>query len=1085
MFVRSLLILFSTGLSGSLLAQSVTQNYVLSRTFQTRQTTDVSGNQFTGKPRDAATQVIYYDGLGKPIQQVNAFQGGQYQDIIINTEYDALNRPYRSYLPIGVLGNKGNLSTATSSYYNSASVCAPTTASYTQTAYEPTPLSRVASQTPPGSSGNVSQAYGINDQNNGDYQVKLYSITSATAVSTSGAYPAGTLTYTQTTDEIGNVTLEFRDRYERVVLKRVKKDAGTRFDTYYLYNDLKQLQFVLQPEFQTTADLALFAFSYQYDARGRMTSKKVPGAGTMSLYYNNQDLLTQTTDAKNQSLYYKYDNQNRQVGVCKGDCGPVDGNGFPQNGLSLMLYDNFSPNQSYPPMGGIYPPASRTGSFAGTDLPWTLTDDFVDVSQAEGGIGQASRTGLLTASWTRLLTSDVNLGSWLQTLYYYDNKGRLIQTYRQLAGLGTGAYERVSYKRDFAGRVVTEKTTQFANLVTYVVRKDLSYDQVGRLLTETLTVTENGATKKSSVPVLIQSYNEIGQLNQKQLNQQAQKLNYKYTPRGWLCSVQTGLGQPFSLGLTYQNNGNISSLDWGTKTYSGGMDLLYDGANRLTSATGKPTGSFAGYSESIGSYDGNGNIKALSRSFAGTSTNQLSYAYTGNQLTQVEDASANTDPAKGFVGTASHSANEMGYDANGNLNKDLNRGLADGGLSYNVLNLPAQVSTSTGVASYTYDGGGQKRQRVDPTGTTLYEGAFEYKADGTLLRIALEEGQMLRDPVTGVYTVQYYLRDHLGNVRQVLNEDQSVAQQTEYYAFGLSISRQMGANKYLYNGKEHQPVTGWLDYGARMYEPALGRWMVVDPLAEVSRRWSPFAYVYNNPMNFTDPDGMLAEGHYEGAAAQEAFRQEQQDQQGRNGPGKGKKAMISGNSISSANMPGVGFRKFDNGTYQKFRTSNGIGNDDADAITETALGFTPAGTYLDFYTLVTGKEFSTDNDVSWGWRLGGLFPLVSEIKKAGKIWTSTKRFSSVQNAYEHWSKHKADFPQFNNAAEYVQGTFQFLTSPPRGALSKIRANGEKVIYDPSANVFGVMTGSGVPKTMFKPDPTVHGYLTNLDYFNAQ
>ena len=116
------------------------------------------------------------------------------------------------------------------------------------------------------------------------------------------------------------------------------------------------------------------------------------------------------------------------------------------------------------------------------------------------------------------------------------------------------------------------------------------------------------------------------------------------------------------------------------------------------------------------------------------------------------------------------------------------------------------------------------------------------------------------------YISQY--KDHLGNVRVSYKKSGNgteITDQNNYYPFGMNIPREeksivgnASLYNYKYNGKELQE-TGMYDYGARMYMPDIGRWGVVDPLAEKMTRHSPYNYAFNNPIRFIDPDGRQSE----------------------------------------------------------------------------------------------------------------------------------------------------------------------------------------------------------------------------------
>jgi len=109
---------------------------------------------------------------------------------------------------------------------------------------------------------------------------------------------------------------------------------------------------------------------------------------------------------------------------------------------------------------------------------------------------------------------------------------------------------------------------------------------------------------------------------------------------------------------------------------------------------------------------------------------------------------------------------------------------------------------------------------------------------------------------------QYFIKDHLGNNRILFNQDNLVLQQSSYYPFGMLVTPPTRSyydyNRYLYNGKELQDdfELDWYDYGARFYDAEVGRWHVVDPMAESYFSQSPYHFSGNNPILFLDLNGM-------------------------------------------------------------------------------------------------------------------------------------------------------------------------------------------------------------------------------------
>ena len=190
--------------------------------------------------------------------------------------------------------------------------------------------------------------------------------------------------------------------------------------------------------------------------------------------------------------------------------------------------------------------------------------------------------------------------------------------------------------------------------------------------------------------------------------------------------------------------------------------------------------------------------------------------------------------------------------------------------TYNYLNLPKTASKTGTSVNYLYDATGTKLRKTTTVGSTTtqrdYITGFEYNKVGTatsaIEMILTEEGYLQRNASNNTYTYHYNLTDHLGNVRTTLQRTTAttgtIIQKQDYYPFGKTKAIvTSGLNKYLYNGKEIQDeLGGQYDYGARLYDPEIGSWNAVDPMAEMYSSYSPYAYVGNDPILFRDPNGM-------------------------------------------------------------------------------------------------------------------------------------------------------------------------------------------------------------------------------------
>ena len=811
------------------------------------------------------TDVSYGDGFGGVSQKIHVGITPQGKDLTESYEYNSLGNLQSRTLPVPVLsegasGNYKQILKSAQEYYGHSNVCS-------RFSYEASHRSLLLKEFGVGDEWTgkaVSKKYSCNLESIPVQRCKRYLVSAGgELVESDSPYADGSLRGIRSEDEDGNMHWEFYNSENQLVLSRIL-DGDTFFDTYFVYDEYGNLVFVLPPGYQDHPDLDLYAYIYRYDYLDRLVYKKLPGCAPSYLVYDAAHRLVFSQDGcqRNDSLwsFFVYDVYGRVVveGECSNSDKHVRTAGETVVLGTLMEGDTGLAYSGYQSSFDLVDPCVYVVNYYDT-YDFRTRNGFSAYNFPEGTV---SATGNLTGS---ILCTHGSSG-FIYSADYYDINKRIVKS---LSSRVNGGMDTYATEYSFQGSPLSVLHTHTdSSGYSLTERYTYTYDHSSRL-----TRVSHQYDNNPSVLLLEHAYDELGRLQTDKLDNGIYATDYAYNIRNWLTGIEGG---KFSQSLHYTDglgvpcyNGNISSMTWksGAGATPRGYKFSYDRLGRLTDAEYGEGPSLSvntnRFNEQVTGYDKMGNILGLKRYGQTSATgydviDDLSLSYAGNRLKKVTDRSTTPAFNNGFeFKDGIDLPTEYEYDENGNLTKDLNKNIT--AIQYNCLNLPSRVMFANGDSiSYLYDAAGRKLRTVHvlegDSVTTDYCGNVVYE-NGVPQILLTEVGYVsLTD---GKY--HYYLKDHQGNNRVVVAEHGNAEEVNDYYAFGglMSTSSRQSVQPYKYNGKELDSKGGldWYDYGARMYDAALGRFMKTDRFSEKYVSLSPYQYGANNPVNNIDVNG--------------------------------------------------------------------------------------------------------------------------------------------------------------------------------------------------------------------------------------
>jgi RHS repeat-associated protein len=537
--------------------------------------------------------------------------------------------------------------------------------------------------------------------------------------------------------------------------------------------------------------------------------------GTTSYEYDVADRLRKTTGPDSAQITITYDALGRKTQMIDPDMGTWT---YAYDQLSNLTRQTDARGQT---VCFYYDGLNRLrGKHTRTDLncpAWTSNPSLAaQYTYDAGSNGIGRRTGMTdgsgSASWT------------------YDSRGRVTSETKVVSGAGGGTFVTNWTAYDALDRV---RTMQYPD---------------GEVVT--LNYTSQGPLKGvsgTSVYVGDTLYNALGQVTDRYLGSTTGQIRQKYTypanENFRLTALQSGVSPNFNnlqnITYTYDDQGNVLTVvDAAAFGGSQTQTFTYDALNRLLTAQASG-GSYGTYTLRSYSYTNAGNIDSF------------------------EGATLGYDPAHKHAVTHVNSVQKYWYDQNGNATRRIN-GSQDVTLVYDAENHVTSITGSGVNATYVYDGDGKRVKATVGGVTTVYIGNYYERDNGTTVRKYYYAGAVRVAMRTGGNTF-YLLNDHLTSTAITTNSSGArLNTNTELRYFPYGAARYDTANQqtiYRYTGQRIETGTGLYDYGARWYDPLIGRFLSADsivPNPGDSQALNRYMYVLGNPLKYSDPSGHAA-----------------------------------------------------------------------------------------------------------------------------------------------------------------------------------------------------------------------------------